>query len=201
MSYNRIFGINRLLMDHPWFPRVTRIIINLEDWFSTVSLSNSDFISKKKAKLNQLQIILSELKFSRILCKLFSVIKDISTNIQLATDWIPMANFWDIDTSVSILVNLWNGWTYNSARVDYCACLINESKGWQDEGVNTLHPFASQREVCKPCFSTIAVWSAFKVHTIQIILFYIGKQRVIVGKYKPYCLINLNFTQNVGLLV
>ena len=41
----------------------------------------------------------------------------------------------------------------------------------------------------------------FVNHVFQIILFYIGKQRVIVGKYKPYCLINLNFTQNVGLLV
>ena len=71
----------------------------------------------------------------------------------------------------------------------------------KDDKTKGEHPFASQREVCKPCFSTIAVWSALKVHTIQIILFYIGKQRVIVGKYKPYCLINLNFTQSVGLLV
>ena len=40
-----------------------------------------------------------------------------------------------------------------------------------------ISKFASQREVCKPCFSTIAARSALKVHTIQIILFYIGKQR------------------------
>ena len=36
------------------------------------------FYSEKNAEMNQLQTVSSELKFSRVLCKHFSIIKDMS---------------------------------------------------------------------------------------------------------------------------
>ena len=87
MSYDLILASiisQRITHD---FLVITKIIINLEDWFSTVFLSpklNLDF--QKNAEINQLQIISSELKFPLFLCQLFSMIKDVSTDIQLATD-------------------------------------------------------------------------------------------------------------------
>ena len=47
-SYNRIFGINRLSKDHPDFLVITSIIINLEDWFSTVFLTSKLIIDFEK---------------------------------------------------------------------------------------------------------------------------------------------------------
>ena len=90
-KYNSVvwsdFGINHLSKDHPWFPRdhkdhhqFGRLV------FDRFSIPQTQPWFWKNAEINQLQIISSELKFPLFLCQLFSMIKDVSTDIQLATD-------------------------------------------------------------------------------------------------------------------
>ena len=66
------------------------------------------------------------------------MIKDESTDIQLATD-NSNCTFFEISLERCLtFVNLRNGWTYNPPRGDHCASLVNESKGGQDKGDNAL---------------------------------------------------------------